>query len=187
MNPAAQLRLLDPDDVADAFSLLSDWEVVRYMLFPLCSLEATEKFVREAIAPPSPGPWRSIVRAIMCSPSRILVGLCGIGIPQDSEQGELWYLLGPQFWGKGLATGAVEQLLDLGFGELGLHRLWACCLPENPASARVLEKAGLRREGHRKRDLKIHGDWKDSFLYAILAEEWSERRRNQRDPASSTL
>ena len=57
---------------------------------------------------------------------------------------------------------------------MSLHRIWATCLPENPASARVLERAGMRKEGFLVKNLKIHGEWKSSFLYAILAEEWSE-------------
>src|SRR5665213_2292539 len=44
-------------------------------------------------------------------------------------------------------------------------------LPENPASARVLEKVGMRKEGFLVKNLKIHGVWKSSFLYAMLADE----------------
>jgi RimJ/RimL family protein N-acetyltransferase len=60
---------------------------------------------------------------------------------------------------------------------MSLHRIWATCLPENPASACVLEKAGMRKEGFLVKNLKIQGEWKSSFLYAILAEEWSESAR----------
>jgi len=89
------------------------------------------------------------------------------------EEGEIWYLVEPESWGKGVATEAARQMLDCGFGELGLHRIWATCLPENPASSRVLEKAGMRKEGFLVKNLKIHGEWKSSFLFAMLAEEWS--------------
>jgi hypothetical protein len=99
--------------------------------------------------------------------------LCGVAILRGAEEGEIWYLVEPESWGKGFATEAVRYLLSFGFGELGLHRIWATCLPENPASARVLEKAGMRKEGFLVKNLKIHGAWKSSFLYAILAEEWS--------------
>ena len=101
-----------------------------------------------------------------------MAGLCGVAILRGAEEGEIWYLIRPENWGKGIATEAVKQLLDLGFGELGLHRIWATCLPENPASERVLEKVGMRKEGFLVKNLKIHGVWKSSFLYAMLAEEW---------------
>ena len=98
---------------------------------------------------------------------------------RGNSDGEIWYLINPESWGKGIATNAVKPLLQLAFSEMGLHRIWATYLPENPASARVLEKAGMRKEGFLVKNLKIHGEWRSSFLYAILTEEWSE------SPASS--
>ena len=50
-------------------------------------------------------------------------------------------------------------------------------MPENPASGRVLEKVGMRKEGFLKSHLKIHGEWKDCFLYAMLREEWESKER----------
>jgi RimJ/RimL family protein N-acetyltransferase len=97
---------------------------------------------------------------------------------RGAEEGEIWYLVAPESWGKGIATKAAKHLLDFGFGELSLHRIWATCLPENPASARVLEKVGMRKEGLLVKNLMIHGVWKSSFLYAILAEEWSRASSN---------
>ena len=93
-------------------------------------------------------------------------------ILRGAKEGEIWYLVEPESWGKGIATESVNHLLDFGFGELGLHRIWATCLPENPASARVMEKVGMRKEGFLLKNLKIHGVWKSGFLYAMLAEEW---------------
>lgn len=167
----ATLRLLAPTDLDNVYALLSDWEVVRHMCLALHSKEDSAKFIRDAIDEPAASPWRSIVRAIVDDNSA-LAGLCGIVILAGAEEGEIWYLIKPEFWGRGLATGATAALIDFGFTGLGLHRVWASCLPGNPASARVLEKVGMRREGLRKRNLKIHGEWKDSLLYAILAEEW---------------
>jgi RimJ/RimL family protein N-acetyltransferase len=51
--------------------------------------------------------------------------------------------------------------------------MFATCLPENPPSSRVLEKIGMRREDYQLKNLKIHGVWHDSSLYAILREEWN--------------
>jgi len=76
---------------------------------------------------------------------------------RGAEDGETWYLVGPEYWGRGIAIEAVKQLLGFGFGELRLHRIWATCLPENPGSARVLERVGVRRDGFLVKNLKIHG------------------------------
>src|SRR5580704_8592106 len=105
----------------------------------------------------------------------MLVGLCGVVIRRGTEEGEIWYLVHAEAWGRGIATEAARQLLDFGFGELRLHRMQASSLPENPASTSVIEKVGRRKEGFLVGNLKIHGVWKSSFLPAMLAEEWTSR------------
>ncbi len=168
------LRRLQADDLNAVHTLISNIEVVRYMLLPVCSREESEKFLTESINESASSPWRSIIRAILKGPGGELVGLCGVVNLRGNSDGEIWCLINPKLWGKGIATKAVKELLQLGFSEMSLHRIWATCLPENPASARVLEKAGMRKEGFLVKNLKIHGEWRSSFLYAILAEEWSE-------------
>ena len=172
------LRALESGDIDAVHALTSRMDVVRHMLLPLCSRDDSEKFLRESLPESSSDPWRSIVRAIIDSAPGNVVGLCGVVILRGAEEGEIWYLVEPESWGKGIATEAAKHLLDFGFGELGLHRIWATCLPENPASARVLEKVGMRKEGFLVKNLKIHGEWKSSFLYAMLAEEWSHAPLN---------
>jgi RimJ/RimL family protein N-acetyltransferase len=154
------------------------------MLLPVCSRAESERFIRESLVEDPSDPWRSIVHGISEGGSEEVVGLCGLVILRGAEEGEAWYLVKPELWGKGIATEALQQLLGLGFGEAGLHRIWASCLPENPASARVLEKAGMRKEGFLVENLKIHGEWKSSFLYGILAEEW---KRAAGHPAGCTI
>jgi len=172
------MRPLEPGDVDAVHALISSIDVVRYMLLPVCLRTESEKFLRDALLESPSDPWRSIVRGICKGPSGHLAGLCGVVILRGAEQGEIWYLVEPKSWGKGIATAAVKHLLEFGFGELGLHRIWATCLPENPASARVLEKVGMRKEGFLVNNLKIHGVWKSSLLYAMLAEEWNRPALN---------
>jgi RimJ/RimL family protein N-acetyltransferase len=175
-----RLREIEAADFDSVHALLSDWNVVQYMLLPLCSTpEETQKCLREMLAPGPESPWRSYVRAMVAAESGQVVGLCGIEILRDSEQGEIWYLVRPADWDRGIASQAARELLRAGFGELNLHRMFATCLPRNPGSARVLEKIGMRREGRMVGNLKIHGVWQDSFLYGILREEW-ERGANSR-------
>jgi RimJ/RimL family protein N-acetyltransferase len=89
------------------------------------------------------------------------------------QEAEAWYLLRPALWGCGLISEAMATVVDHGFVRLGLHRIWATCLPENPASSRVLERLHFRREGLLREGLRIHGEWRDAQLYALLAAEWS--------------
>jgi ribosomal-protein-alanine N-acetyltransferase len=83
-------------------------------------------------------------------------------------------------WGHGYAPEAARALLDFGFAALGVHRVWADCDPANAAPIRVLEKLGMRREGHLVENAWIKGAWADSLLYAILDHEWRHVPHPQR-------
>ena len=86
---------------------------------------------------------------------------------------EIGWVFDPAYQGQGYATEAAQAVLDLAFGKLGLHRMVATCDPRNGASYRVMEKLGMRREGHHIRDVQIRGEWSDEYFYAILEEEWA--------------
>lgn len=86
---------------------------------------------------------------------------------------EIGWLILPPFQGRGYASEAAKELINVGFGEMELHRIIATAQPENPASSRVMEKVGMRREGLFKQCIpRPDGTWWDEVLYAVLAEEW---------------
>ena len=91
----------------------------------------------------------------------------------ENVQAELGWVLHPDFVGFGYATEAVGALISLCFGELGLRRVVAGCFTANVSSWRLMERLGMRREGHTTRD-SLHRDlgWQDGYTYALLAEEW---------------
>ncbi len=168
------LRLGDENSV---LALLSDDRVVRYMLFPIFDEARAHSFVARMSQPTSAATaTQQAVLGITRTPDGDLVGLCGFVLNRELEEGEAWYLLRPELWGHGLITEAVKALVDIGFGDLRLHRIWASCLPANPASARVLEKLGFRREGLLRQNLQIRGTWQDSYLYAVLSSDWPAGR-----------
>ena len=72
--------------------------------------------------------------------------------------------------GRGLASAALAEIVDFGFGELELHRLEAGTLVDNVASQRVLEKNGFERFGLAKRLLLIAGEWRDHVLFERIAD-----------------
>jgi len=90
----------------------------------------------------------------------------------DWQQGEIGYIFHPQVHGRGLATEAAQAMLALGFVSFGLHRISARCDARNTASARVMERLGMRREAHFRDLSRSKGRWDQEFVYAILAEEW---------------
>ncbi|WP_246320285.1 GNAT family N-acetyltransferase [Paenibacillus qinlingensis] len=98
--------------------------------------------------------------------TNVLIEACNLG-----SQGELGYSINRDYWGFGFATEATKAMINLGFKDLKLHRIYATCRPNNVGSYRVLEKIGMRREGHLRVDRFFKGKWHDSFLYAILRSE----------------
>ena len=99
----------------------------------------------------------------------------GMGQPgmPTATQGVIGYIVEPGSVGRGVATCLARGLLATAFGPLGLRRVTAGCHADNPASARVLEKVGMRREQHGVED-SWHAElgWVDGFQYAMLAREW---------------
>jgi ribosomal-protein-alanine N-acetyltransferase len=130
-------------------------------------------FVRMFVGFQRETPRRTFQLAIVLPESGQLIGNCGVRV-RDPEMraGDIGYELDPAHWGHGYATEAARAMLAYGFGPLGLHRIGAECVAENTASARVLEKIGMTREGRLRRNVWMKGRWWDTLLYAILDDEY---------------
>ena len=106
-----------------------------------------------------------------------LIGDCVLILTSAAhQQGEIGYILDPAHHGKGYATEAASELLALAFDEVGLHRVAGQLEPRNEASARVLERLGMRREAHLIENEFVKGEWQSELIYAILAREWQALR-----------
>lgn len=93
---------------------------------------------------------------------------------------EVGWVFDPDVHRQGYATEAARAALAYGFETMGLHRIIATCQPQNPASFRVMEKLGMRREGHFLQCIDRGNDqWWDEYFYAILANEWGQRSRHR--------
>ncbi len=86
----------------------------------------------------------------------------------------LGYWMGASHAGEGHMTQAVDAITRIGFGQLGLRRIEAACVPENAVSLRLLTKAGFEKEGFAREYLAINGQWRDHVLFA-------KRRQSQTD------
>lgn len=82
------------------------------------------------------------------------------------KSGELGYWLAEEYWGKGIMTQAVKEICSLAFPALDIVRIYAEPYANNPASRRVLEKAGFTLEGIKKKSVYKGGTLYDSCLYA---------------------
>lgn len=92
----------------------------------------------------------------------------------DIAQCELGYCIGRAWWGQGIMTEAVREVIRYLFREVGMNRIEACHDVNNPASGRVMEKAGMVKEGVRRQGGKNNQGVVDVAVYAILAKDYQE-------------
>ena len=92
-------------------------------------------------------------------------------ICREDEKGEIGFWIDQSHWGKGVATEAAAGLMKFGFEKLRLHKIVAYHMVRNPASGRVMEKLGMRKEGVFRDHVKKSGKFEDSVAYGILASD----------------
>lgn len=95
---------------------------------------------------------------------------------REHRVGEIGFIFHPDHHGHGYATEAARPLLEFGFATVGLHRIVGRLEARNVASARVLEKLGMRREALLIENEFVKGEWQSELDYAILAREWRALR-----------
>jgi RimJ/RimL family protein N-acetyltransferase len=135
--------------------------------------EETQRHVQETVARQRTGEETFNSFAVILKENDQLIGSVALRVSNpDHRGGFIGYAFNRSYWGQGYATEAARALLAFGFERLNLHRIFATCDPRNVASSRVLEKIGMRREGHLREHKWQKGRWRDSFMYAILAQEW---------------
>ncbi len=98
------------------------------------------------------------------------IGGIALKVKEDvsRKSAELGYWLGEPFWGKGIATAAVGAIVEYGFSQFDIVRIWAEVFEWNPASICVLEKAGFQLEGRLRKSVYKDGKIIDKYIYAIL-------------------
>lgn len=124
-------------------------------------------------------PRRAYYLALTTHDSDWMIGSIKLVCDRSADwQAEIGYWIESRWWGQGYTTEAARAVLDFGFGELKLHRIYAVdVITENIGSARVLEKIGMRREAHLREARYFHGRFWDVYSYGILAREWAVLNR----------
>lgn len=161
----AQIRSWSLDDVED---------LVKYANNPRVAANLTDGF---------PHPYtkedaeRFITMAMSATPTRIFaielngeaVGGIGLHLQEDiyRNNAELGYWLAEPFWGKGIMTGIVKEIVNYGFAHFSINRIYARPFGSNMGSQRVLEKAGFQLEARFHKTLIKNGELEDELVFAI--------------------
>jgi aminoglycoside 6'-N-acetyltransferase len=167
------------DSDLNAFSAYrSDPAVAKYQGWDApYSLEAAAAFIQEMKErqPGTTGEWYQI--AVELRDGGALIGDCAFHIlARDGQQAEIGFTFAAPHQKKGYATEAVARLLEYLFGDLSMRRVSATCDAENLASARLLERIGMRREAHLIENIWFKGAWGSEYTYALLKKEWEQNK-----------
>ncbi|PSL40161.1 RimJ/RimL family protein N-acetyltransferase [Planomicrobium soli] len=177
------LRELAEDDWQAVHEYASLEIVSRYQPWGPNSEEESRAFVDTVLLDASKEPRSRFVFAIVLSESEKLIGAGEFNVQSIANRvGEIGYIVNPAYWGQGIATETARRLVEFGFSELGLHRIYATCDPRNIASQKILEKIGMVKEGLMREDLLMKDGWRDSLLYSVLEQEWREMEKGFADP-----
>jgi RimJ/RimL family protein N-acetyltransferase len=166
-----RLRLRPPvmEDAEAIFERYAqDTEVTKYLTWrPHRSIEETQDYLRRCLSvweQASAFPW------VICRKSDgQFIGMVEIRL--GDHKSDLGYVLAREFWGNGYAPEAVKAITEWALAQAGVWRVWAVCDVDNLASARVLEKVGMQREGVLRRWIihpNVSAEPSDAFCYAIV-------------------
>ena len=114
-----------------------------------------------------------IVFAITHKTEKYLIGAIGISqINTQFEKAEIGYWIGKPYWNKGYCTEAVQAVLKYCFESLKLNKVYAAHFINNPPSGRVMQKAGMKKEGVLRQNVKKGEEYFDTPVYGILRSEY---------------
>ena len=176
MNPSARIEterlILRKPCMEDAPAIFESYaqnpEVTRYLVWkPHNNLQETEQFLSACRSL-----WRTgkdFAYAITLKENGTLIGMFGLH-PMKMKM-EVGYVLACLYWGKGYMTETLRAMIDWAFTQPDIFRVQAICDVENISSARVMEKAGMAREGLLRRYVlhpNISAEPRDVYMYAIV-------------------
>ena len=174
------LRRFEDSDLTPFVAYRNDPEVARYQSWDSCDEQEAKAIIREMGAGRVgvPGKWFGF--AIESKETGTLIGDCALRVDEhEPYRAEIGFTLAREHQGRGFASEAVARVLDYAFGVLGLHRIIAIADCRNAPSVALLERLGIRREGHFLENVWFKGRWSDEYLYAVLRHEWLRMRTRE--------
>jgi ribosomal-protein-alanine N-acetyltransferase len=163
-----------PDAEAMFRNWASDPEVIRFMPYDVCdTIEDTQKRITEWMRYFEETAPNSAVFAIELKNNGEVIGTIDFAeTDREARSAEVGYQLGKSWWGCGYAAEALRAVIKYCFETVGLNRLWASYDSRNPASGKVMQKAGMLYEGTLRQCKIRRGELADSVRYAILADDY---------------
>jgi RimJ/RimL family protein N-acetyltransferase len=171
------LRRFSMDDLDVLYEIQCREDVTRYLYWEPRNLDQVKETLAQRVNQYRFDELNDVLAmAVVRRDTGQLIGSANLSYAsREHSQAELGYVLHPDQHGDGYGTEVAIALLRLGFEGVGVHRVYGRLDGRNIASARVLEKAGMRREAHLRDNEFVKGEWTDEMIYGLLAKEWRER------------
>ena len=166
-------RAIKRSDLEDIYEYSSNPSTSKYLLWtPHKSIAETREFIEIVISKYKSGDYNDW--AIVHKKTGKMIGTCGFTrIDEENNLVEIGYVLNPDFWGMGLATEAVEKVLEFAFEVMRVNRVEAKFVFGNDASLAVMKKVGMKLEGYHRDALFIKGKYRTIGMASILKREQS--------------
>ena len=170
------LRSMTSEDVDDVYCYQSREDVCRYLPFaPRTREEVAEKIAVYAAARTLDGDVWELAVERASDAGRVIGDVYFTIDSVANATGEIGWTVHPEFAGQGYMTEAASAVLEVAFGALALHRVYARLDPRNDASLALCKRLGMREEAHFVEDVWFKDAWGDTLIYAILDYERSPR------------
>jgi len=172
------LRAFQPGDFDAVYAMRSDPGVVRYLYWDVHSEVEARRALEQRIS------FRALHRegdvlalaAVLRDTTEMVADVILRYVSAEHQLAEIGYIVHPDHQGRGYATEAARAVLGIAFDTVGFHRVVGSMEARNAASARVLEKLGMRREAHLVENERVKGEWQSEVIYAMLRREWRSAR-----------
>ena len=164
------LRPISLDDFPQILAYSQDEEWGRWTPDPK---PYTHRFGEEFVARKVLAPWDTEPRFSVLLSGQVIGGV-GLQVETVNKVAELAYSLAKAHWGKGLIPESARAVIDWGFRDLGIEKIFARTDLRNIPSLRVMEKLGMKREAHLRQHILVEGVRQDEIHYGLLREEWSD-------------
>ncbi len=163
-----RLRRLCLDDAEAIYAYGRDPDVSRYTTWEthvdLAAAQGFLQFVLSRYAAGEPESWG----VELLSTGALIGTVALLNWDRDAQRMELGYTINPLYSGQGYATEAAQTVLDFAFEVLQMQRVVACCMAENLASERVMQKLGMHYEGCFRKHYWKRGRAMDLKFYAAM-------------------
>ena len=165
MTERLKLRLIELSDLNSIHRLHSLPETDEFNALGIPkNVEETKTIIQSWIAENKLSKIKNYTFAIENRSNRELIGLFGLKLGNEKyKRGEVWYKIHSDYWKKGYATESLKAVINFGFENLKLHRIEVVCAVGNIGSFKVLEKAGMVREGRLRQVLPLKSGWSDNY------------------------